>query len=313
MRFERVIVTGGSGLLGRFVVDELTDICAASVLDIKAPSQDVPSQDVPRQEVPYIETDILDLGGVRAALAGQDAMIHLAGIDDGNAEADKDYFETNVQGAWNVLHAAEEAGLRKVVVASSTAALGIGRDRMPDYLPVDEGHPLRTTGTYGLSKEAIETVARHFVRRGRLDVVCLRPTLIVRPEREAAILAQLDLADPDSDPPDGALGTGVAPCGALSATRTYVRSKDAARCFRMALDHDGAGFDVFNVSAVDSIGREETLTRLEAVYGRLPEVRDRALYARDPYASVLDISRTRGELGWAPEGDWNSVVAEHQR
>jgi nucleoside-diphosphate-sugar epimerase len=303
MRFERVIVTGGSGLLGRFVVDELTDICAASVLDIKAPSQDLP----------YFETDILDLGSVRAALAGQDAMIHLAGIDDGNAEADRDYFETNVQGTWNVLHAAEEAGLRKVVVASSSAAYGLGRDRMPDYLPVDEAHPLHTTGTYGHSKEAIETVARHFVRRGRLDIVCLRPTLIVRPEREAAILAQLDLADPDGDPPDGALETGVAPYGALSATRTYVRSKDAARCFRMALDHDGAGFYVFNVSAVDSIGREETLTRLEAVYGRVPEVRDRALYARDPYASVLDISRTRSELGWAPEGDWNSVVAEHRR
>ncbi len=47
MRFERVIVTGGSGLLGRFVVDQLKDICAASVLDIKAPSQDVPSRDVP--------------------------------------------------------------------------------------------------------------------------------------------------------------------------------------------------------------------------------------------------------------------------
>ncbi len=304
MRFERVIVTGGSGLLGRFVVDQLTDVCAPSVLDLKAPSQDVP----------YFETDILDLGSVRAALAGQDAMIHLAGIDDGNAEADKDYFETNVQGAWNVLHAAEEAGLRKVVIASSSAAYGIERDRMPDYLPVDEGHPLCTTGTYGLSKEAIETVARHFVRRGRLDIVCLRPTLIVRPEREAAILAQLDLADPDGDSPDRAPGTGgPVPYGALSATRTYVRSKDAARCFRMALDHDRAGFDVFNVSAVDSIGRAETLKRLEAIYGRLPEVRDPALYARDPYASVLDVSRTRGELGWAPEGDWNSVVAEHRR
>ena len=81
MRFERVIVTGGSGLLGRFVVDQLKDICAASVLDLKAPSQDVP----------YFETDILDLDGVRAALAGQDAMIHLAGIDDGDAQADKDY------------------------------------------------------------------------------------------------------------------------------------------------------------------------------------------------------------------------------
>ncbi len=303
MRFERVLVTGGSGLLGRFVVDELMDVCALSVLDI-AP---------PRQDVPYFATDILDLDGVRAALAGQEAAVHLAGIDDGNAPHDKDYVETNVLGTWNVFHAAEEAGLRKLVVASSSAAFGLGRERMPDYLPVDEGHPLRTTGTYGHSKEVIETLARHFVRRGRLDIVCLRPTLIVRPEREAAILAQLELPDPDGEPPHGATGAdGVAPYGALSATRTYVRSQDAARCFRMALDHDGAGFDVFNVSAVDSIGRVETLEHLTAVYGRLPAVRDPALYARDPYASVLDARRARDRLGWEPEGDWTSIVARHQ-
>ncbi|MEE9210185.1 MAG: NAD(P)-dependent oxidoreductase [Kiloniellales bacterium] len=302
MRFERVMVTGGSGLLGRFVVDTLIDVCAVSVLDIVTPYQDVP----------YFEADILDLDAVRAAVAGQDAAIHLAGIDDGNASHDRDYFETNVQGAWNLFHAAEAAGLRKLVIASSIAALGIGYHRMPDYLPVDEGHPLHNTGTYGHSKEAIETAARHFVRRGRLDIVCLRPTLIVRPEREAAFLAQLALPDPDRDPPVGALGAdGAAPYGALSATRSYVRSQDAARCFPMALDHDGAGFEVFNVSAVDSIGRLDTLERLAAVYGRLPEVRDPAIYARDPFAGVLDIRRTRDRLGWEPEGDWTSIVAQH--
>ncbi len=298
MRFERVIVTGGGGLLGRFVVDALIGDCAVSVLDIARP----------RQDVPFFETDILDLGAVRAALAGQDAAIHLAGIDDGNAAHDRDYFATNVQGAWNVFHAAEEAGLRKLVVASSIAALGIGYGRMPDYLPVDEAHPLHNTGSYGHSKEAIETLARHVVRRGRLDIVCLRPTLILRPEREAAILAQLELPDPDSGP----LGAdGTTPYGALSATRSYVRSQDAARGFRLALDHDGAGFEVFNLGAVDSIGRVATLERLSAVYGRLPELRDAARYARDPFASVLDTSRARDRLGWEPEGDWTSVVAEH--
>jgi len=314
MGFERVMVTGGSGLLGRFVVDALRGDCAVSVLDIVTPHQDVP----------YFETDILDLDAVRAALAGQDAVIHLAGIDDGNASHDRDYFETNVQGAWNLFHAAEEAGLRKLVFASSIAALGIGYQRMPDYLPVDEGHPFYNTGTYGHSKEAIETAARHFVRRGRLDIVCLRPTLIVRPEREAAFLAQLELPDPDRDPPAGAVDTnaganggatrgagGAAPYGALSAIRSYVRSQDAARCFRLALDHDGAGFEVFNVSAVDSIGRLDTLKRLTAVYGRLPEVRDPALYARDPCAGVLDIRRARDRLGWEPEGDWTSIAAQH--
>ncbi len=303
MGYERVVVTGGSGRLGRFVVVELLGSCAPKVLDIKPP----------RQEVPYVEANILDLSSVRDALAGQDALINLAGIDDGDAEHDRDYFETNVQGAWNVFHAAEEASLHKVVVASSTAALGLGRDRMPCYLPVDEAHPLLTTGTYGLSKEVIETVARHFVRRGQLKIVCLRPTLIVRPEREAAILAQLDLADPDQDPPPEATGSGgIALYGALSATRTYVRSVDAARCFCRALDHQGAAFDVFNVSAVDSIGREPTLARLQAVYGRLPEIRDAALYERDPRASVLDNRRAQELLEWQPEGDWRDVVAAHR-
>jgi nucleoside-diphosphate-sugar epimerase len=302
MRFERVVVTGGSGLLGRFVVDALRGDCALSVLDI-AP---------PRQDVPYLEADILDPDALRAALAGQEAAIHLAGIDDGNASHDRDYFETNVQGAWNLFHAAEAAGLRKLVVASSIAALGIGYDRMPDYLPIDEDHPFYNTGTYGHSKEAIETAARHFVRRGRLDIVCLRPTLIVRPEREAAFLAQVALPNPDRDSPEGVPGAqSTAPYGALSATRSYVRSLDAARCFRRALDHDGSGFEVFNVSAVDSIGRVETLERLSAVYGRLPEVRDPARYARDPHASVLDICKARDRLGWEPEGDWTSIVARH--
>jgi len=130
---------------------------------------------------------------------------------------------------------------------------------------------------------------------------------------EAAFLAQLALPDPDSDPPDGVLGApgGTAPYGALSATRSYVRSQDAARCFRLALDHDGTGFEVFNVSAIDSIGRVDTLARLSAVYGRLPELRDPVHYDRDPHASVLDISRARNRLGWAPEGDWTSIVAQH--
>ena len=56
---------------------------------------------------------------------------------------------------------------------------------------------------------------------------------------------------------------------------------------------------------------EETLERLTTVYGRLPDLRDPALYARDPYASVLDIRRTRDRLGWEPEGDWTSIVAQH--
>jgi nucleoside-diphosphate-sugar epimerase len=303
VEFDKVLVTGGSGLLGRFVVDELRDRCDLSVLDIKPPSQ----------KVDYRETDILDLAAVSAMVAGHDAIIHLAGIDDGNDFSDQDYFRTNVQGTWNLLHAAEAAGIRKVVVASSTATYGVGRDRMPEYLPIDEGHPQRPTATYSLTKQVIEVVCQSFVARGSLAIVCLRPTLIVRPEREAAILAQLDLDDPESDPPaDSPSEVGEAPYGALSVLRAYVRSEDAARCFRLALDYDSERFEAFNVGAVDGIGHEPLLPRIERAYGRLPEVRDCARFASYPYTSVLDSSRARDRLGWEPRGDWNSIVSRHR-
>ena len=304
MRFEKVLVTGGSGRLGRFVVDALLPRCSVSVLDI-AP---------PHQNVPFHEVDILDAGAVAAAVEGHDAIVHLAGFDDGMADREDQYISTNVTGNWNVLEAAERAGVHHVVVASSVAAYGFRPRRIPDidHLPIDEDHPLRSDDAYGLSKHLIEVTCQNLAARGALSIVCLRPTLIVRPDAEPAILAQLALPDPDADPtPETLPAEGVRPCGALSVTRSYVRSRDVAECFCRALDYEGAQYGVFNVSAADTIGRVRTLPRLEAIQGRPLEVRKPEVYERDPCASVLDISRARERLGWEPRGDWSSVVAEH--
>ena len=84
----------------------------------------------------------------------------LPATDTDRQHRTQDYFRTNVQGTWNLLHAAEAAGVRKVVVASSTAVYGVGRDRLPDYLPVDEEHPQRPTATYSLTKQIIEVQGR---------------------------------------------------------------------------------------------------------------------------------------------------------
>ena len=133
--------------------------------------------------------------------------------------AEEQYIATNVTGNWNVLEAAEHAGVRHVVVASSVAAYGLrpGRKLELDYLPVDEAHPLRADDAYGLSKHLIEITCENLAARGPLRIVCLRPTLILQPESELAVLAQLALPDPDADPPPEAVaGDGARPSGALS-------------------------------------------------------------------------------------------------
>jgi UDP-glucose 4-epimerase len=304
MKRYAIAVTGGSGLLGKFVVAELMNHGHdVTVLDLQPPAHGIA----------YSECNILDLTALRSALRGKQCVIHLAGIDDGNDFPSKDYFETNVQGAWNVLHAAESVGVEKVVVASSTATLGLGFDRPPDYLPVDEAHPLRPSETYSLTKQVIESVCASYVRRGDLRVICLRPTLVVRPEREHAILSQLALPEPDKDTPaDIVLGAEEGPYGGLSATRTYVRSADCARCFRLALDYHAEPFDVFNVAACDTIGRVQTLARYQKIFGQVPQVRRQFVYDNDAYASTLDTSRARAALGWQAKGDWRDVVKAHQ-
>jgi NAD(P)-dependent dehydrogenase (short-subunit alcohol dehydrogenase family) len=95
--------------------------------------------------------DVLDLDAVRAATAGVDVVVHLAGLADDRAGPPQDVMAVNVVGTYHVLLAAEEAGVRRVVYASSGKALGL-LERPPDYLPVDDAHRGLPTRPYGLSK-----------------------------------------------------------------------------------------------------------------------------------------------------------------
>ena len=77
-------------------------------------------------------------------------------------------YQTNVVGTFNVHHAAFRLGVKRVVSASSNAIVGWSYSErfMPDYLPIDEDHPLRPEDVYGLSKEIGETIARSYARKG---------------------------------------------------------------------------------------------------------------------------------------------------
>jgi uronate dehydrogenase len=105
---------------------------------------------------------------VRAAVDGVDAVIHLAGIATEAPFAD--VLSVNVAGTQNLLRAATEAGVRRVLVASSNHAVGF-TPRMP-LAPVDL--PLRPDTFYGWSKAAVESLCRLYVDREGLQIACLR-------------------------------------------------------------------------------------------------------------------------------------------
>ncbi len=283
MKFDRVVCTGGSGRLGRYVVDLLKGDCDLTVVDVKEPEASVAFQEV----------DVVDYGRLKQAFAGQQAVIHLAAIPNPRTAPAEVTFRTNVQGTWSVLQAAEDAGVKRVVVASSDAALGLHYnppDWQPQYLPIDEDHPLRPIEFYSLSKAVAENICRSYANRGKLDVLVIRPTHIVFPPEVPELAAR------GSDVQNYHLWTYVAP-------------EDVAQGFERCLSVDQASYQAFFISAANGLNTRPTLELVRQRYGHMPELRNPAYYENNLTASLLDITRARQVLGFEPEIDWQQMGA----
>lgn len=281
VRFEKVAITGGSGRLGRAVVERLEGACQRLVVD-RVP---------PAARVAFTGVDVTDYGALRAAFAGCDAVIHLAAIPNPRTAPADVTFRTNVQGTFAALQAAEDAGVRRVVLASSDSVVGFHYNPpgwRPLYLPIDEAHPLQPTEFYSLSKRVGETIAESFAARGRLEVVVIRPTHIVFPPEY-----------PELEARGGDLHN--------YHVWTYVAPEDVALAFRLALALPAVRYDTFFITAADGLNRRPTLELVRERYGALPEIRRPEVYERLPTASILDGSHAREVLGFTPTSDWRRM------
>ena len=297
MKFEKVLVTGAGGLLGRAIVDELAGRCRVSGLDLKRTDA----------AIDWHVADMTDPGPVAQAVRGQDAVIHVAALPNIWSGSGDAIMRVNVVGAWNVLAAAEAAGVRRVVLCSSDSVVGFtvreGAMLPPLYLPVDEEHPTRPTDPYGLSKLLNEEQGRSFALRGRLEIVVLRPVFVAYPEMRGEIAARA--RDPDAyrgPMAGGPSAAGGGPCW------HHVDPRDAARAFRLALEMEGVSFERFFVSAGTTLFPGPTLERLREVLGYLPEVRRPEVYERNPFAPLYDLSRSRDVLGFEAVHDAPAVA-----
>jgi nucleoside-diphosphate-sugar epimerase len=281
--FQRVAVTGGNGALGRFVVDDLSRDASVTSLDLLPGRQGVRSR--------YV--DVMNLPGLRRALEGHDAVVHLAALLTADHSEER-ILSINVQGTWNVLSAVADLGIQKVVLLSSECATGIiNISRMelakPEYLPIDEDHPLRPYDAYGVSKQLAEEIGRCFARRSHAQVVALRPTLIVMPGMEEHVRRVHDSEDPD--------------------LWSYVEVADVVQGIRRALElRDGREFEVFFLSATDTYAAEPTLKFMARTFGGLPPIRKPELYERNPFAAIWDLARAQSVLGFVPGSNWRRFI-----
>ncbi|MCK9409829.1 MAG: NAD(P)-dependent oxidoreductase [Bacteroidetes bacterium] len=175
----KILVTGGSGMVGKYIVEELLrGHHTVGVVDLKTPLND---------RVTFHQIDILNLDELTQSFKGYDAVIHTAGIPHPLNDPAERVFSVNVNGTFNVLEAAVRNGIKKVVFTSSESTLGFAfmNNRMvPEYIPIDEQHPMRPQDPYGLSKVIGEQICRTYSARYGIRTVCLREPWIWVPEPE---------------------------------------------------------------------------------------------------------------------------------
>jgi nucleoside-diphosphate-sugar epimerase len=165
-------ISGGAGFLGLHLARRLVaDGHSVRSLDVVA--LDRPQLD---GDVHEIRGDVRDEAASRELVDGARILVHAAAALPIRGARDE-IVSVNVDGTLTLLSAAAAAGIRRVVLVSSTAVYGV-----PEKHPIEEDDPLVGVGYYGDSKIAAEDVCRAFMRRG-LDCVILRPKTFIGPER----------------------------------------------------------------------------------------------------------------------------------
>ena len=288
----RVLVSGASGRLGQAVVEELL---ANDYEVVGADRASPPDGEVARsagggkRAFQFAQVDLVDVDKVATAMSGAQAVIHLGAIPAPNRHPDEVVFGNNTRATFAVLQAARLNGVRKAVIASSISALGPSfspEPTTPLYAPVDEEHPLLCADPYGLSKEVDERTAAMFHRRFGLSVAALRFSFVARPDEVGESAARVRRN----------------PAGSTRTLWSYVDIRDAAAAARLALEADGLTFEVFNITAADTLSDIPTADLLREF---APSVEIRQPMPGN--ASAYSIEKARRMLGYEPAHSWRDA------
>jgi nucleoside-diphosphate-sugar epimerase len=275
----RIIVTGGSGKAGRWVVDHLRG-SGHSVLNVDWTHDG-------SQHGLCLVADLTDPGQCFDALVGAQAVVHLAAIPAPEVRPASETFRINMISTYNVLAAAEAHHLARVVYASSETVLGLPFDVPPAFAPIDETHPPLPESSYALAKLAGETVAGQFARRSGTPHVGLRISNIMEPSDYQAFPAYWDDARARSWNLWG-----------------YVDARDVALACELALLADVQGHEVAIIAAADTVMPRDSAGLMAEVYPSVPLTRE--LRGRE---TLLSIGRAQDILGYRPRFSWTDEVA----
>jgi NAD dependent epimerase/dehydratase len=260
LKNKKILVTGAEGFIGSHLVERLLeDGCHLKAFVYYNSFNTWGWLDsFPKRKLEQIEIftgDIRDPSGVRTAIQGAEVVFHLAALIGipFSYHSPESYIDTNVKGTLNVLQAARELGVERVLVTSTSEVYGTAQ-----YVPIDEKHPKQGQSPYSATKIGADAIAESFYRSFNLPVVVIRPFNTYGPRQSAravipTIITQL-LA-----------GKKEIQLGALHPTRDLVYVKDTVEGFVEIAKSERVIGEEINIAAQSEVSIGELAQTLIAL------------------------------------------------
>ncbi|RNJ27088.1 SDR family NAD(P)-dependent oxidoreductase [Halosegnis longus] len=251
----RILVTGGAGFIGGHLAESfLRDGHEVTVLDslepfyaegIKQHTLNVHRQVAAKTDVEYrfVEGDVRDIETVQNVVRGADIVVHQAaqaGVRE-SVDNPRKVTDINIDGTVNLLEAAKEADVERVIIASSSSVYG-----KPQSLPYKEDHPTEPVSPYGVTKLTQEHMARVYTELHGLPTVCLRYFTVYGPRMRPNMAISNFVSRCVNGEPPVIYGNG-------QQTRDFTYVADVVDANRTLLESDAADGDVVNIGSSDNI------------------------------------------------------------
>jgi len=299
----RYLVTGGAGFIGSNTVDELVRRSHSVVVldDLSSGKEDNLAE--VRNKITFIKGSITDIEVVRKAMYEAEYVLHL-GARTSVPRSVKDPIETNkinIDGTLNVLVAAKELKVKRVVFAASSSAYG----ETPTLPKVETMHP-QPISPYGVTKFVGELYGQTFGRCYGLENVALRYFNIFGPRQDpsspySGVLAKFCTAFLEDTPPV-VFGDG-------EQTRDFTYVENAVQANLLACDAPNVSGKVFNVGVGGRVSLNEVLRELGKITGKTLEAKYEPPREGDIRDSQADISQAREFLGYSPQVSFEEGLA----
>lgn len=297
---KKVLVTGADGFIGSHLTEHLVRLG----VDVRAFVYynsfnswgwlDESSDDV-RKSLDVFAGDIRDPNGVRAAMKDCDVVLHLAALIaiPYSYHSPDTYIDTNVKGTLNVVQAARDLGVERVVHTSTSEVYGTAR-----FVPITEEHPLQGQSPYSASKIGADQIAQSFFTSFNTPVTTIRPFNTYGPRQSAravipTIITQI------------ATGAHQLKLGALNPTRDFNYVRDTVRGFVALAECDAAVGQMVNVGSNYEVSIGDTAMLIARLMGKDVEFISDEQRIRPAGSEVerlwADNTLARELAGWTPE------------